>query len=80
MLETVEGLSPAKTVVVLGPARREIEEVLADRAVASVVQDPPAGTIDATRRGLARLPRLAGPVLVLSADVPLCCGSRLSAP
>lgn len=71
VLETVESLSPAKIVVVLGPARREIEEMLAGRAVTSVVQDPPAGTGDAARRGLAKLPRSAGPVLVLSADVPL---------
>ena len=71
MLETVEGLSPAKTAVVLGPARREIEEMLADRAVTPVVQDPPAGTGDAVRRGLAVLPRSAGPILILSVDVPL---------
>jgi bifunctional UDP-N-acetylglucosamine pyrophosphorylase/glucosamine-1-phosphate N-acetyltransferase len=71
VLETVEGLSPAKTAVVLGPARREIEEMLAGRAVTVVVQDPPAGTGDAVRRGLAVLPRSADPVLVLSVDVPL---------
>ncbi len=70
-LETVEGLSPAKIVVVHGPARREIEALLTDRAVASVVQDPPAGTMDAARRAFRLLPRSAGPVLVLSADVPL---------
>ena len=71
VLETVESLAPAKTVVVLGPARRELEEMLAGRAVTVVVQDPPAGTGDAARRGLAVLPRSAGPVLILSADVPL---------
>ncbi len=70
-LETVEELTPAGIVVVLGPARREIEEILAGRAVKSVVQDPPAGTGDAARRGLALLPRSAGPVLVISADLPL---------
>ncbi len=47
VLEAAEGLSPAKIIVVLGPARREIQEMLADRAVTLVVQDPPAGTGDA---------------------------------
>ncbi len=71
VLETAEGLSPAKIIVVLGPARREIQEMLAGRAVTLVVQDPPAGTGDAARRALAALSRSAGPVLVLSGDVPL---------
>jgi bifunctional UDP-N-acetylglucosamine pyrophosphorylase/glucosamine-1-phosphate N-acetyltransferase len=71
VLEAAEGLSPAKIIVVLGPARREIQEMLAGRAVTLVVQDPPAGTGDAARRALAALPRSAGPVLILSGDVPL---------
>ena len=71
VLEAAEGLSPAKIIVVLGPARREIQEMLADRAVTLVVQDPPAGTGDAARRALAALPRSTGPVLILSGDVPL---------
>ncbi len=70
-LETAESLSPAKIVVVLGPARREIQESLADRAVKLVVQDPPAGTGDAARRALAALPRSAGPVLIFSGAAPL---------
>ena len=70
-LEMAEALSPAKTIVVVGPARREIEEALAGHPVTVIVQDPPGGTADAAGRALAKLPRSGGAVLVLSADVPL---------
>jgi bifunctional UDP-N-acetylglucosamine pyrophosphorylase / glucosamine-1-phosphate N-acetyltransferase len=78
-LETVEALSPAKTVVVIGPARREIEEVLSGRPVTVVVQDPPAGNRDAARRGLEALPRSADAVIVFSGDVPLLRAETLKA-
>ncbi|HKF43170.1 MAG TPA: NTP transferase domain-containing protein [Thermoanaerobaculia bacterium] len=78
-LETAEALSPARTVVVIGPARREIEEVLSGRPVTLIVQDPPAGTADAARRALGELPRSAGPVVVLPAGVPLLRGETLRA-
>ena len=71
ILETAGSLSPAKTAVVLGPARREIEDTLKDRPVEVVVQDPRGGTGDATRRALAALPGSDGPVLVIPGDLPL---------
>ncbi|HKA37826.1 MAG TPA: NTP transferase domain-containing protein, partial [Thermoanaerobaculia bacterium] len=70
-LETCAALSPARTVVVIGPARREIEDLLAGRPVTLLVQDPPAGTADAARRAIGVLPRSTSAVLVLRADVPL---------
>jgi bifunctional UDP-N-acetylglucosamine pyrophosphorylase/glucosamine-1-phosphate N-acetyltransferase len=71
ILETAERLSPARIAVVLGPARREIEDALADRSVTVVVQDPRAGTGDATRRALAALPGSDGAIFVIPGDLPL---------
>jgi len=76
-LETAESLSPAKTVVVIGPDRRRIEEALSDRPVTIVVQDPPAGTADATRNAIESLPASGGSVVVFSGDVPLLRGQTL---
>ena len=45
--------------------------MLAGRAVALVVQDPPAGSADAARGGLAALSQATGPVLVLPVELPL---------
>ena len=78
-LATAETLSPARIVVVTGRARRQIGEELADRPVTVVVQDPPAGTADATRRALASLPGSGNPVIVFSGDVPLLRGETLRA-
>ena len=76
-LECTEALSPARTIVVIGPARREIDDLLSGRAVTVIVQDPPAGTADAARRALASLPRSAGTVVVLPAAIPLLRGETL---
>ncbi len=78
-LATAETLSPARTVVVIGRARREIGQELAERPVTVVVQDPPGGTADATRQALASLPGSASPVVVLSGGVPLLRAETLRA-
>ncbi len=79
ILETAESLSPARTAIVLGPARREIEETLEGRSVTVVVQDPRGGTADATRRALAELQDSAGPVLLIPGDLPLLRRETLAA-
>lgn len=71
ILDTTESLSPARTAVVLGPARREIEDALEGRSVTVVVQDPRAGTADATRRALVALEESSGPVFLIPGDLPL---------
>jgi bifunctional UDP-N-acetylglucosamine pyrophosphorylase/glucosamine-1-phosphate N-acetyltransferase len=70
-LEACAALSPARTVVVIGPARREIEDLLAGQPITLLVQDPPAGTADAARRAIGALPKSTAVVIVLRADVPL---------
>ena len=70
-LETCSALSPARIVVVIGPARREIEDLLAGQPVTLLVQDPLAGTADAARRAIGALPKSTAAVVVLPADIPL---------
>lgn len=70
VLEAVAPLAPAKTVVVVGHRREQVEAFLSGQKVEIVVQDPPAGTGDAVR---VALPALAGCelALVLPGDAPL---------
>jgi bifunctional UDP-N-acetylglucosamine pyrophosphorylase/glucosamine-1-phosphate N-acetyltransferase len=75
VLATIEPLKPATTVVVIGPRMTSVAK-LVEPAI-SVVQDPPLGTGDAVRIGLAALGRGLAPdgeiknVLVLYGDTPL---------
>ncbi len=71
MLETAQELSPAKIVVVAGPALRGIEETIAGRPVTVVAQDPRDGTRGAARRAFAALSSPKGPVFVLTGPLPL---------
>ena len=79
VLDAAEALEPAATVVVLGAARPRVEEALAGRRVTVSTQDPPLGTGDAVRCALPALGDAAGPILVLSGDVPLLKAETLSA-
>jgi bifunctional UDP-N-acetylglucosamine pyrophosphorylase/glucosamine-1-phosphate N-acetyltransferase len=79
ILETAESLAPARTAVVLGPARREIEDALEGRSVTVVVQDPRAGTADAARRALAELEESSGPIFLIPGDLPLLQRETLTA-
>ncbi len=71
VLRTARSVDPSRIVVVLGPARARIEPVLSGQDVTIAVQDPPRGTGDAVRCALPALDGEAGPVVVLSGDVPL---------
>lgn len=70
VLDAVAPLAPAKTVVVVGHRKEQVEAFLSRQRVELVVQDPPAGTGDAVRVALPALPgcELA---LVLPGDAPL---------
>ncbi|MFN3412720.1 MAG: NTP transferase domain-containing protein [Thermoanaerobaculum sp.] len=77
VLEAVTPLAPAKTVVVVGHRKEQVEAFLSGQKVEIVVQDPPAGTGDAVR---VALPALAGCelALVLPGDAPLLQSESLS--
>lgn len=71
VIAAAEGVGPARVVVVIGAGRESVAAALEGRAVTLAVQDPPLGTGDAARRGLAALDSDGGPVLVLAGDTPL---------
>src|SRR5260370_7887578 len=81
-LEVLRPLSPAATLVVIGPRMENVAEIVAPAE--SVVQDPPLGTGDAVRTAMRALDgRLApqGPiedVLVLYGDTPFLATETLS--
>ena len=70
VLDTAETVSPSRVIAVLGAGRDRVEPSLAGRSVHVVLQEPPLGTGDAARQALPALGGSAGPVLVLSGDVP----------
>jgi bifunctional UDP-N-acetylglucosamine pyrophosphorylase/glucosamine-1-phosphate N-acetyltransferase len=78
VLASADGVSPSRVVVVVGAERERVEQSLAGRPIAFVVQDPPLGTGDAARRALEALEDGGGPVLILSGDTPLLTGEALA--
>lgn len=72
VVDAVEGVGPARTVVVVGDGRERVESALGKRAgLTFVLQEPPLGTGDAARRAAETLSSADGPILVLAADTPL---------
>ena len=81
-LDAVRPLSPAATLVVIGPQMDDLARSVAPAGI--VVQDPPLGTGDAVRAALGRLDsRLASDgdieeILVLYGDTPFLATETLS--
>ena len=69
LLASAAELSPARSVVVAGHGREQLEQQLGDRAVIAV-QDPQLGTGHAVQQAEAALQGFDGVVLVLYGDVP----------
>jgi len=70
LLAALGELEPARTVIVVGDAREQLEAALAGRAD-FVVQEPQLGTGHAVQQAEAALEGFEGDVLVLYGDVPL---------
>src|SRR5207302_3849615 len=69
VIDTAAAVTPGPPVVVVNPAQPQVRDLL--REVATVIeQDQPMGSGDALRCVPAAL-QVAGPVVVLSGDVPL---------
>jgi bifunctional UDP-N-acetylglucosamine pyrophosphorylase / glucosamine-1-phosphate N-acetyltransferase len=81
-LDALRPLSPAATLVVIGPQMDEVARIVAPAE--SVVQDPPLGTGDAVRTALTQLDGRLAPhgdieeVIVLYGDTPFLATSTLS--
>ena len=82
LLQALEPLRPAATVVVIGPHMDEVARTVAPAK--TVVQDPPLGTGDAVRAALRALEGRPAPqggideVLVLYGDTPLLRSETLA--
>ena len=82
LLDALQPLTPAATVVVIGPRMEAVAGLVAPAE--SVVQDPPLGTGDAVRVGLSALAGRLAPagaiddILVLFGDTPLLTSETLS--
>jgi bifunctional UDP-N-acetylglucosamine pyrophosphorylase/glucosamine-1-phosphate N-acetyltransferase len=70
LMAALAELAPARTVVVVGEAREQLEAQLAGRAEFAV-QEPQLGTGHAVQQAQAALADFAGDVLVLYGDVPM---------
>lgn len=71
LLDSVDRLGPAKTVVVVGSGREQVEPVVAAHGGEVVVQEPQLGTGDAVRKAEPILGAFDGDVLILYGDTPL---------
>jgi bifunctional UDP-N-acetylglucosamine pyrophosphorylase/glucosamine-1-phosphate N-acetyltransferase len=71
LLATVDGLGAARTVVVVGSGREQVEPLVARHGGEVVVQDPQLGTAHAVQQAEAALQGFEGDILILYADAPL---------
>ena len=78
LLASAAELSPARSVVVAGHGREQLEQQLGDRAVIAV-QDPQLGTGHAVQQAEAALQCFDGIVLVLYGDVPFVAPATMRA-
>jgi len=71
LLDSVDSLGPAKTVVVVGSGREQVEPLVVAHKGEIVVQEPQLGTGDAVRKAEPVLAGFDGDVLILYGDTPL---------
>ena len=71
LLASAAELDPARTVVVAGARREQIEAVVVPMGIDMAVQEPQHGTGHAVQQAQAALAGFAGDVLILYGDVPL---------
>ncbi|QAY75624.1 bifunctional UDP-N-acetylglucosamine diphosphorylase/glucosamine-1-phosphate N-acetyltransferase GlmU [Sphingosinicella sp. BN140058] len=78
LLASVESLGAARTVVVVGSGRDQVEPLVARRGGDVVVQDPQLGTAHAVLQAQAALAGFGGDVLILYGDAPLVRASTMA--
>ena len=76
LLDTVSGLAPERTIVVLAPGMEEVAETVAPAE--TVVQQKQLGTADAVSAARKSLAGFKGTVLVLYGDSPLLSGATIN--
>src|SRR3954466_1828569 len=68
LLASVDALEPARTVVVVGNGREQVEPLVAAHAGVVVVQEPQRGTAHAVLQAQDALAGFEGDILILYAD------------
>jgi bifunctional UDP-N-acetylglucosamine pyrophosphorylase/glucosamine-1-phosphate N-acetyltransferase len=71
LLDSVDALGPARTIVVVGSGRAQVEPLVAEHKGEVVVQEPQLGTGDAVRQAEAVLAGFDGDILILYGDTPV---------
>lgn len=71
LIDSVAGLKPARTIVVVGAGREQVEAAVAPLGAETVHQAEQLGTGHAVRQAEAALAGFDGDVLILYGDVPL---------
>ena len=77
LLASVDALSPARTVVVVGAGREQVEAAVVPLGAEVVVQAEQLGTGHAVRQAEAALAGFTGDVLILYGDVPLVTAATM---
>lgn len=76
LMATIDTLSPARKVVVVGAGREQLDNAL-DGAAQTCLQEPQLGTGHAVQQAASELKGFAGDVLVLYGDVPFVRGQTM---
>ncbi|MEM7664780.1 MAG: bifunctional UDP-N-acetylglucosamine diphosphorylase/glucosamine-1-phosphate N-acetyltransferase GlmU [Pseudomonadota bacterium] len=71
LLDSFAELSPQRTVVVAGDRREQLKEALADRDIATALQEPQLGTAHAALMARELLSGFSGNILVCFGDCPM---------
>jgi len=71
LLDSLAELGPARTVIVAGDRREQLDEALEGREVTTVLQEPQLGTAHAALQARDALAGFAGHILVCFGDVPM---------
>lgn len=79
LIDSVSALDPARTVVVTGAGREQIEAAVAPLGITTALQTEQLGTGHAVQQAQSALASFAGDVLILYGDVPLVSTSTMRA-
>ena len=78
LVDAVASIGAAKTVVVAGAGREQVEAFAAPLGLSVAVQEEQLGTAHAVRQAAAALAGFDGDVLILYGDVPLVSGDTMA--
>jgi len=79
LVDSIGALNPARTVVVTGAGREQVEAAVAPLGIATALQAEQLGTGHAVAQAEAALAGFDGDVLILYGDVPLVSGATMRA-